>query len=279
MSGKRIFEEIAYQMKRFPGVNYFYFIGSLLNGNLGELSQFCDLLILSGLEITWSGQAIIRPEMDKELLEKMRKAGCEWLGYGVESGSQKVIDKMNKRFLITDAEKVLKDTHQAGISTQANFMFGIPTETEDDFRQTLDFLKRNRENIDSVLASQSFCVIDRGTYLYTHAQDFGIKNSDQHLYWETSGNNYAERFSRYEEFCRLALALGLPETSGVLKVKPDKWLLLGDYYFFKKDYSGALECFKKSLQLESWNDTTLKKLELCQKECGRTDSDGCLTDK
>jgi radical SAM superfamily enzyme YgiQ (UPF0313 family) len=269
MSGKRIFEEIAYQVKRFPGVNYFYFIGSLLNGNPGELSRFCDLLIASGLAITWSGQAIIRPEMTKGLLEKMRKAGCEWLGYGVESGSQKVIDKMNKRFLIADAEEVLKATHQAGISTQANFMFGIPTETEDDFRQTLEFLKRNRENIDSVLASQSFCVIDKGTYLYTHAQDLGIKNSDHHLYWEANGNNYAERFRRYEEFCRLALALGLPETSGVLGVKPDKWMLLGDYYFFKKDYPKAIEYFKNSLQLESWNEVTLEKLEQCQKELKR----------
>jgi radical SAM superfamily enzyme YgiQ (UPF0313 family) len=173
---------------------------------------------------------------------------------------------MNKRFLIADAEEVLRVTHQAGISTQANFMFGLPTETEDDFRQTLEFLKRNRENIDSVLASQSFCVIDRGTFLYTHAQDFGIRNSDHHLYWETNGNNYAERFRRYEEFCQLALALGLPETSGVLRAKPDKWILLGDYYLFRKDYPKAIEYFKNSLRLESWNDVTLEKLERCQKE-------------
>jgi tetratricopeptide (TPR) repeat protein len=154
-------------------------------------------------------------------------------------------------------------------------MFGIPGETEKDFADTLEFLKRNRENIDSVLASQSFCVIDKGTHLYTHAQDFGIKNADHHLYWETNGNNYAERFRRYEEFCQLALSLGLPETSGVLRVKPDKWLLLGDYYLFKKDYLRALECFKKSLQLESWNDATLKKIELCQTETGRLNKDGC----
>lgn len=270
MSGERMFEEIAYQVKRFPGVNYFYFIGSLLNGNMKALSRFCGLIIQHGLKIRWSGQAVIRPEMTKELLEKMKKAGCEWLGYGIESGSQKVVNNMHKHFSIASAEEVLRDTHQAGISTQVNIMFGIPTETEDDFKLTLEFLKRNRENIDSVLASQSFCVIDKGTYLYTHADELGIKNADYHLYWEKNGNNYVERFRRYEEFCQLALSLGLPETSGVLKVKPDKWVLLGDYYLFKKEYSEAADCFKKSLQLESWNNETFQKLELCQKELNST---------
>ncbi|MFA5411719.1 MAG: radical SAM protein, partial [Candidatus Omnitrophota bacterium] len=249
MSGDRMFEEITYQVRKFPGVNYFYFIGSLLNGDVKALSRLCDLLIQGGLKIRWAGQAVIRPEMTKELLEKMRKAGCEWLGYGLESGSQRVVDSMNKHFSISNAEAVLRDTHQAGISTQVNIMFGIPTETEDDFKETLGFLKRNREHIDSVLASQSFCVIDKGTYLYTHAEEFGIKNKDHHLYWEVNGNNYAERFRRYEEFCKLALSLGLPETSGVLSVKPDKWLLLGDYYLFKKEYAQAIECFKKSMEL------------------------------
>ncbi|MDD5130372.1 MAG: radical SAM protein [Candidatus Omnitrophica bacterium] len=264
MSGKRIFEEIAYQIQRYPGVNYFYFIGSLLNGNIKELTALCDLLIGSGLKVKWSGQAVIRPEMTKDLLGKMSKAGCEWLGYGIESGSQRVVKNMHKHFSIANAEEVLENTHQARIGTQANFMFGIPTETEEDFKKTLEFLQRNRENIDSVLASQSFCVIDKGTYLYTHAQELGIVNAQHHLYWEAENNTYLDRFRRYEEFCRLALALGLPETSGVLKVKPDKWLLLGDYFLFKKDYPLALECFQKSLKLESRNGTTLKKITECQ---------------
>jgi radical SAM protein with 4Fe4S-binding SPASM domain len=265
MSGKRMFEEVAYQMQRFPGVNYFYFIGSLLNGNMRELTNFCDQVISSGLKIRWSGQAVIRPEMTREMMEKMKKAGCEWLGYGIESGSQRVIKNMNKHFSIANAEAVLENTKRAGISTQANFMFGIPTETREDFQKTLEFLVRNRQNMDSILASQSFCVIDQGTYLYTHAKELGIKNSDHHLYWETQGNDYLERFRRYEEFCRLALALGIPETSGVLRNKPDKWVLFGDYFYFKKNYFSALECYEKSIKCESNNLTTVTKINDCRK--------------
>jgi radical SAM protein with 4Fe4S-binding SPASM domain len=267
MSGERMFAEVCFQIKRYPQVDYFYFIGSLLNGNIKALSDFCDLVIKNGLKIRWLGQPIIRKEMTKEFLQKMRRAGCQWLGYGIESGSQRVVDKMNKRFSLKLAEQVLRETHDVGIQVQANFMFGIPTEIEEDFEQTLDFLRRNRDSIDSVLASQSFCVIDKDTYLYNHPEQFGIIDREHHLYWEAEGGNtYPERFRRYEEFCRLALSLGIPETSGVLRVKPDKWRLLGDYYLYKKDYSQAIDCFKKALEIESQDDSILDKINQCKQE-------------
>jgi len=271
MSGERMFAEIVFQMKKYPKVDYFYFIGSLLNGDIKALSDFCDLVIINGLKIRWLGQAVIRREMTKELLQKIKKAGCQWLGYGIESGSQKVVDKMNKRFPIKLAEQVLRDTHDAGIQVQANFMFGIPTEREEDFKETLNFLRRNRESMDSILASQSFCVIDQDTYLYNHPEEFGILNREHHLYWEAeAGNTYTERFRRYEEFCKTAISLGIPETSGVLRVKPDKWRLLGDYYLYKKDYPQAIDSFQKALETESQEDSILSKINQCQQELERT---------
>ncbi len=274
MSGERIFAEIAYQVKRFPGVNYFYFIGSLLNGDIRALSRFCDLVIQNRLKIRWLGQPVIRKEMTREFLQKMREAGCQWLGYGVESGSQRIVDKMNKRFSLQLAERVLRHTREVGIQVQANFMFGLPTETEDDFKQTLNFLKRNRDSMDSVLASQSFCVIDKDTYLYDHPEQFGIIDREHHLYWEAKGaNTYPERFRRYEEFCKLALSLGIPETSGVLRVKPDKWRLLGDYYLYKKNYSRAIDCFQKALEKESQEDSLLDKINQCQEQLVKTNTE------
>ncbi len=270
MSGERIFREITYQMQRYPGVNYFYFIGSLLNGDIQALSDFCDLVIKNGLKIRWLGQPVIRKEMTREFLQKMRKAGCEWLGYGIESGSERIVNKINKRVSIKLAEQVLHDTHEAGIIVQANFMFGIPTETEEDFKETINFLRRNRDSLDSVLASQSFCVIDQGTYLYEHPEEFGIIDREHPLYWEAkAGNTYAQRFRRYEEFCQIALSLGIPETSGVLRVKPDKWRLLGDYYLYKKDYSTARDCFQKALATESHQDSIRDKINQCQHKSER----------
>ena len=263
MSGKRIFNEISSQMDNFPKVDYFYFNGSLINGDLKVLDEWCGLIIKNKLKIRWAGQAIPRADMSKDLLVKMKESGCSWLGFGIESGSQKVLDKMNKKYDVSSAAKVLKYAHDAGISTQINIMFGLPTETEADFNETLKFLVKARPYIDSVLASQSFCVLDKGTYLHRNPEKFGITGAGHHLFWKSNkGNNtFAERFSRYETFCRQALSLGIPEGSGVLSVKPDKWFLLGEYYRHEKDFSQAAACYKKCMEIESDNSNVRALLE------------------
>ena len=267
-SGESIYREVTQRLKEFPGVNYFYFIGSLLNGDIRSLDKFCDLTISGGLDIRWAGQAIIRPEMNRDFLAKMRRAGCAWLGYGIESGSQNVLGRMNKRFSLEVASQVLRDTKRSGISTQANFMFGLPAETEEDFKQTLGFLRENYRHMDTILASQSFCVIDKGTYLYEHPEEFGIRNRHHHLYWDSNNgeNNYVTRQRRYEEFCRLALSLGIPETSGVLRFKPDKWRLLGDYFNHKRQYKEALENYTRAWDAGSRTGTLAAKLSACYEE-------------
>lgn len=269
-SGKKLFAEVTHYINQFPQVNYFYFIGSLINGNMRVLEEFCDLVIQNNLNITWAGQAVIRPEMTQEFLQKMKKAGCCWIGYGIESGSQRVVDKINKRFSIEVAAQVLEATKKTGISTQANFMFGIPTETREDFAETLTFLKNNSKSMDTILASQSFCVIDKGTYLYDHPDEFGIHGRNHHLYWSSDNgeNNYVERFKRYEEFCKEALSLGIPETSGVLRNKPDKWQLLGDYFVHERDYNRAIEHYSQALQEERKTRSLYDKLSYCYEATG-----------
>jgi len=236
MSGKRIYEQILYHIKNYPQINYFYFNGLLLNGSLEVLEEFCNLVIKNNLKINWAGQAMIREDMSKDLILKMKEAGCNWLGFGIESGSERVLKDMNKNYKIEDALRVLKDVHEAGISTQINIMFGYPTETEEDFRKTLDFVLKVRPYIDSILASQSFTTLEKGTYLYKNAEKFGIKGVKHHLFWKAQDgkNNYLERFKRYEKFCKFALSLGIPETSGVLRERPDKDMLIREYFNYEK---------------------------------------------
>lgn len=273
MSGDRIYGEMTAQMKKYPGVDYFYFIGSLLNGDMKSLERLCDLIIDNGLKVRFAGQAIIRPDMDEKFILKLRKAGCEWLGIGIESGSEKVLKYMNKPFSLADAERVLRDCHNAGIGLQINIMFGLPSETTEDFQLTLDFLRRVRPYIDSVLASQSFTVVDKGTALNVSPETFGLTGVDHHLYWESidGTNTYPERLRRYEEFCRVALDLGIPETSGVLRVKPDKWFLLGDYYRHSARPVKAVRCYLNSWRKESKNATLLVRIAECCREIQRSD--------
>ncbi|MBN1823106.1 MAG: radical SAM protein [Endomicrobiales bacterium] len=265
MGAERLVEQIRRHIGEFPNVKYFYFNGLLLNGDIGNLEQFCDLLIGAEIKITWAGQAAVSRKMTPQLLKKMKQAGCVWLGYGLESGSQRVLDLMNKRVKVGEAVSVFKNTREAGIDFQVNVMFGFPGETMEDFGQTLKLLVEARPYISSILASQSFFTLEKGTFVYNNPDKFGITGEKHHLFWESDEgrNNYAERFRRYEEFCELALKLGIPETSGVLKVKPDKWSLLGSYYMHDGQYGRALECFKKSLKLESDNAETRRLISVC----------------
>ncbi|NLB35013.1 MAG: radical SAM protein [Elusimicrobia bacterium] len=254
ISGRKMFEQILYHRQEFPSVNYFYFNSLLLNGNLKALEEFCDLVLESNMKISWAGQAAIRKGMKPELLKKMALAGCNWLGFGVESGSDSLLKKMNKNHTSEDAYSLIKSAKEAGISVQINIIFGYPGETEEDFQKTIEFVRLVRPYIDNVLASQSFCTLEKRTYLKEHAEAAGIIDDGHHLFCEAEGGNtYSDRLRKYEEFCREALKMGIPETSGVLSKKPDKWVMLGDYYTYKKDYQKAADAYIRSLEDEGGN--------------------------
>lgn len=210
-SGKRTFEEMEYQLNRYGQVTHFDFADQLVNGNPKELSQLADLIIKENLRIGWAGQAIIRSYMTSELLNKLKRSGCVCLAYGLESGSQKVLDLMKKGFKVECAQQVIRNTHNAGINAVVNLMFGFPGETDGDFKQTLDFISENRDYISTVNPSRAYTAIGVGSYLYEHADEFDIDLDQGHLFWKTkSGDNtYEIRQKRYEAFCDLAVSLGI----------------------------------------------------------------------
>jgi radical SAM superfamily enzyme YgiQ (UPF0313 family) len=133
------------------------------------------------------------------------------LAYGIESGSQKILDLMKKNFKIKDAQRVLQDTYEAGIYATANFMFGFPGETEEDFNCTLDFLHNNKAFISTLNPSLACTAIGVGTYLYEHAEEYGVDLNKGHLFWSSydGGNTYEKRKARYLTFCKLASSLGI----------------------------------------------------------------------
>ena len=145
-------------------------------------------------------------------------------------------------------------------------MCGFPTETDEDFNETLDFLVKARPYVNSILLSQSFFTLEKCTYVRDNPEKFGITKSDHHLYWKSVNNDYAKRFDRYEKICQLALKLRYPETSGISAIKPDKWFQLGQYYFYDKNYQKAKECYINSFNREFKSKEICKKLVLIAKE-------------
>jgi hypothetical protein len=99
--------------------------------------------------IPWYGFARISKDLtDPEFCLSLKRAGCVMLKLGIESGSQRVLDELEKGIDLTMAAETLKSLHQAGIATYVYLLFGTPPEQEPDAFQTLDFVIRHQEWID-----------------------------------------------------------------------------------------------------------------------------------
>jgi radical SAM superfamily enzyme YgiQ (UPF0313 family) len=120
------------------------------------------------LGVPWYGFARISPLlMDYEFCAALRKSGCVMLKLGLESGDQRVLDRMNKGIDIDTASLVLKTLKRAGISTYVYLIFGTPAETLPAARKTLEFVVTHKEEIgflNVAIFNMPLCSAEAGNY-------------------------------------------------------------------------------------------------------------------
>ena len=128
------------------GTDVIWFIDSLVNGNLKELRAFCKAVEAKGLKIHWTGYCRCDGRMDLEYYKDLKAGGCIMLNYGIESGSQKVLDAMDKRVTIEEMEANFRHGKEVGIYAATNWIVGFPNEDFQDFADSMTFLWRMRNN-------------------------------------------------------------------------------------------------------------------------------------
>lgn len=138
------------------GITFIWFIDSLVNGNLNELRAFCAGIIASKIEISWTGYARCDDRMDLEYFKDLASSGCRSLNYGIESGSQQILNDMNKNLTIAEIEQTLKNGNEVDISASTNWIIGFPTETISDVYKSFTLYCRNRLFISSVSLSKGY---------------------------------------------------------------------------------------------------------------------------
>lgn len=115
--------------------------------------------------------AQLRPSRD--LVPELRNIrGLRSVAWGVESGSQRMLNRMRKGTKVEDIAAVLKEAKRLGIINTVYIMSGFPGETKEDFEKTIGFLRENDPYID--LVSTSFFGLQKGSYAYEHPEEFGI---------------------------------------------------------------------------------------------------------
>jgi len=136
-SPARVLNELHYMAEKF-GTRGIYFINDNFTIKKRETEQLCDLLRKSGLDLEWVCDT--RTDLvSLELLEKMRDAGCKAIWFGVESGSPRILKRINRTITIEQTENAFHLCRQVGIRVACSFMLGFPDETREDLEATRRF--------------------------------------------------------------------------------------------------------------------------------------------
>jgi radical SAM superfamily enzyme YgiQ (UPF0313 family) len=140
-----VVEEIEGTLKRY-GIRHYAFKDSTFTIKRDFAVEIADLIRRRALKVSWRCNSRVDC-VDRELLREMKKAGCSMILYGAESGSQRILDNLQKGTTVGQIVEAFRMTHEAGIKTYAAFMLGNPGETPETARQTIDLAKKLNPNI------------------------------------------------------------------------------------------------------------------------------------
>ena len=125
------------------------------------------------LDFTWFASACVN-QVDPELLQAFREAGCWAILFGVESGVPKNLRTLRKGISVPQARDAVRWAKAAGLHVQTTFMFGIPGETYDEALRTIDLACELAPDVASFHALVPF----PGTWLHDHASELGTVSAE-----------------------------------------------------------------------------------------------------
>ncbi|RXJ98219.1 hypothetical protein CRU98_10685 [Arcobacter sp. CECT 8986] len=133
--------EFIKRLKEKYKITHFLIYDELFSLNKKRVIEFCEKI--KKLNISFMCQLRV-DQIDLEMLKTMKDAGCIEISYGIESGSNKVIESMQKKITAEQIENAIKLTREAKIGIQGNFLYGDPAETEETIKDSLKFQEKNK---------------------------------------------------------------------------------------------------------------------------------------
>ena len=137
-SPENIMEELW--MLHNLGIHNIHMYTDLFTVDRDQVVGLCQDILDAGLNIRWTCNSRV-DFVDEEMLRQMRQAGCWMISWGIESGSKEVLKRARKGYRQEQAEEALRWAKAAGIKNWGYFIIGLPGETEETIRQTIDFAK------------------------------------------------------------------------------------------------------------------------------------------
>lgn len=151
-----------------------------------RVQEICEGIVREGIQVEWAVRDRV-PNARVDLLDKMYEAGCRRIHYGIESGVDKVLDRMQKNINTKQARRAVHMAKDAGMTVLTYFMFGNLDETLDDMKRTIDFALE----LDADFCEFSITIPYAGTEMYKEALASGVIKND---YWLDYARNPIPRF-------------------------------------------------------------------------------------
>lgn len=148
--------DIEHLAKKYNS-NYFYFLNNYFPSSTNFIKTFKEELERKNLKIYWSDCGRVNG-LTLEKLQMLYDAGCRKLVFGFESGSEKILDLIDKRIKLDKVVQVLKWCKQVGIWADLELIIGLPYEGESEFMETYNFLKEHSALINNFWLNEYFVV-------------------------------------------------------------------------------------------------------------------------
>lgn len=163
-----VFSEIAMLVERY-GVRELNIDDGTFTTRRERVLEFCRRLRKEKYDLIWTCNGRV-DNIDDEMLGEMRLAGCKLIRLGVESGSQEVLNQIQKGLTLKQIEKGVRLVKKHGIQALGGFMFGFPCDSRESVEQTIRFAKR----LSPDQVQFSICMCYPGTSLYEDAKEKGL---------------------------------------------------------------------------------------------------------
>jgi len=168
-STDKVAAEMAKAKEYWPWVKEFFFDDDTFNLQKARTIELCAKLKPLGL--TWSCTS--RVTTDYETLKAMREAGCRLLIVGYESGDPQILKNIKKGATVERARQFTKDCHRLGLTIHGDFILGLPGESRETIRRTIDFAKELDVETIQVSVAHAY----PGTELFEYAVKNGFMSN------------------------------------------------------------------------------------------------------
>jgi len=205
-SGKKIADEM-HEVAEKTGLKKIGFSDSLVNGSMKHFRDMCKELASRDKKIQWNGQFIVRgaKTFSSEDFDNLANSGCNGLTMGIESGSEKVRDHMRKKFSNEDIDYFMKNLGDRKIKMKMLLIVGYPTETEEDFEETLQLLRRYKKYARYISVSPHMMLTYANTPLdFDHRDLYDTEG----FHWKNDISNYGIRLERFKKVFEVGQQMG-----------------------------------------------------------------------